>query len=267
VNPDLRAALPGTRRVLAVVGVVLALALLVPLVVILPLAFSGSEFLTFPPKRWSTEWFTTVLTDPDWRAAFTRSLWLAALDMLVAVVAGTCAALAVRRTRRSARLARTVLLAPLVLPQLVLALGLYLAVQDVGGTTGTLTLLVGQSLLATPLVFLGVTAGLDTVDPALSRAAASLGHPWWSVVARVELPLVARSIVGAALLAYGLCFDESVLGYLLSPPGSETLPSLIWQSASQSATPAIAAASTLVIGIALVLMGLTAVVTGARRKQ
>jgi putative spermidine/putrescine transport system permease protein len=185
------------------------------------------------------------------------STQVAAGATALAAVAGTSAAFALRQARRGQRLLRTVMIAPLVIPQLVLALGLYLAVEDLGGKAGIKTLVLGQAVLAAPIVYLTVSAGLTTVDPALSRAARGLGHRWPSVLLRIELPLVARSVAGSAVLAFGLCFDESVLAYYLSPPGRETLPTRIWLSASQSASPAIAVVSSLVIGLAIVLLGLS----------
>ena len=246
-------------------GVGIALFLLTPLAVILPVAFSADSFLTFPPQQWSSRWFTDVLNDPEWRASMVLSTELAAGATGLAAVAATSAALASRRARRGQRALRTAMLAPLVIPQLVLALGLYLAVDDLGGRAGLGTLLLGQGVLASPVVYLAVVAGLAGVDPALSLAARSLGHRWPSVLLRIELPLVGRSVAGAVVLAFGLCFDESVLAYYLSPPGSETLPTRIWLSASQSASPAIAAVSSLVIGLAVVLLGLSVVLSVGRK--
>ncbi|GAA0276040.1 ABC transporter permease [Cryptosporangium japonicum] len=262
---DLRRAAPRTSAIAVALGVVVALFLLLPLLVILPVAFSADSFLVFPPQEWSPRWFSAVLNDPAWRDALGLSARIAAGATVLATVAGTAAAFALRRLRRGQRALRTVMLAPLVVPQLVLALGLYLAVDDLGGRAGLGTLLVGQAVLATPIVYLAVAAGLAGVDPALARAARSLGHTWPSVLLRIELPLVARSVAGAAVLAFGLCFDESVLAYYLSPPGRETLPTRIWLDASQSASPAIAAVSTLVIGLAVVLLGLS-LLLGRRRR-
>jgi putative spermidine/putrescine transport system permease protein len=257
VTNELRASLRRTGPATMICGCLVAVFLLVPLAVILPIAFSADTFLVFPPTRLSTRWFTEVFADPDWRASVLLSTQVAAGATALAAVAGTSAAFALRRARRGQRLLRTAMIAPLVIPQLVLALGLYLAVDDLGGKAGIKTLVLGQAVLAAPIVYLTVSAGLTTVDPALSRAARGLGHRWPSVLLRIELPLVARSVAGSAVLAFGLCFDESVLAYYLSPPGRETLPTRIWLSASQSASPAIAVVSSLVIGLAIVLLGLS----------
>jgi putative spermidine/putrescine transport system permease protein len=263
---ELRASLRHTGRLAVIAGCLVAAFLLTPLVVILPIAVSDDVFLKFPPSALSAKWFTEVFADPAWRASFLTSVNVATVATLLATVAGTSAAFALRRARRGRRILRTAMIAPLVIPQLVLALGLYLAVQDLGGTAGVKTLMLGQAALAAPMVYLTVAAGMSTVDPALSRAALSLGHRWPSVLLRIELPLVARSIAGAAVLSFGLCFDESVLSYYLSPPGQETLPTHLWLSASQSASPAIAAVSSLVMGLAVILLGLSLVLAGTRRK-
>ncbi|MGH3358080.1 MAG: ABC transporter permease, partial [Nocardioidaceae bacterium] len=120
-------------------------------------------------------------------------------------------------------------------------------------------LALGQATLAMPLVFVTVSAGLGAVDPALSRAAQSLGYRWPSVVRRVELPLVRRSVLSGAILAFAVCFDEAVLAFFLAPPSTQTLPVKIWTSASENVSPTIAAASAFVICFAVTLLAVVAV--------
>ncbi|MEJ7691303.1 MAG: ABC transporter permease subunit [Nocardioidaceae bacterium] len=186
---------------------------------------------------------------------------------MLATVAGTSAALAVRRLARGRRIVRTTLLAPIVMPQLVLALGLYLTYRSIVGGTSLGVLTIGQATLAMPLVFVTVSAGLASVDPALSRAAQSLGYRWPSVVRRIELPLVRRSILSGAILAFAVCFDEAVLAYFLAPAGQQTIPVKIWSSANESVSPAIAAASALVICVAVTLLAAAALVRPNRTPE
>ena len=256
----LRAALPRTRGWFTAAGVLIGLFLLAPLAAILPLAFTNSPFLVFPPEGFSWRWFSTVLDDAGWRASMTNSARVAVAAAALATVAGTSAALAVRRITAGRRVIRTTLLAPMVMPQLVLALGLYLTYRSAVGGTSLGVLTIGQATLAMPLVFVTVSAGLASVDPALSRAAQSLGYRWPAVVRRVELPLVSRSVVSGAILAFAVCFDEAVLAFFLAPPGQQTMPVKIWTSASANASPAIAAASALVICLAVTLLAVVAVI-------
>lgn len=254
VRIALREALGGYRTALVVLGALLALFLLVPLVVILPQAFSSGLFFKFPPPGFSTQWFDTVFNDPLWRDSFVRSLGTAAAGAVLATVAGTLAALGLRRLGPRGRLLRTLFLAPLVIPQLVLAIGIFVARDDLGLGTSLWTLVIGQTVLAFPVVVVVASAGLSAVDPALSRASASLGHRWPSTLWRVELPLISRSIISAFVLAFALCFDEAVLAYFLAPPGKATLPTQLWLASTENASPAIAAVSTIVMGLVTVLL-------------
>ena len=132
LGPVLRESLGGYRLALAALGVALAVFLLVPLVVILPQAFSSGLFFKFPPPGYSTQWFSDVVSDDLWRSAFTRSLTTALAGALLATVCGTLAALGLRRLTKGARILRTAFLAPLVMPQLVLAIGIFVAREELG---------------------------------------------------------------------------------------------------------------------------------------
>lgn len=254
----LRDALPRSRFWFTAGGVLIAVFLVAPLLAILPLAFTESTFLVFPPTGFSWSWFDTLVADPGWRGSILNSVRVASAAALLATVAGTSAALAVRRLSRGRQVVRTTMLAPMVLPQLVLALGLYLTYKSVSGGTSLVVLALGQATLAMPLVFVTVSAGLGAVDPALSRAARSLGYRWPAVVRRVELPLVRPSVVSGAILSFAVCFDEAVLAFFLAPPSTQTLPVKIWTSASENVSPTIAAASAFVICLAITLLAVVA---------
>jgi putative spermidine/putrescine transport system permease protein len=254
VRIALREALGGYRTALVVLGALLALFLLVPVLVILPQAFSSGLFFKFPPPGFSTQWFDTVVNDPLWRDSFARSLVTAAAGAVLATAAGTFAALGLRRLGPRGRLLRALFLAPLVIPQLVLAIGIFVARDDLGLGTSLWTLVIGQTVLAFPVVVVVASAGLSSVDPALSRASASLGHRWPSTLLRIELPLISRSILSAFVLAFALCFDEAVLAYFLAPPGKATLPTQLWLASTENASPAIAAVSTIVMGLVTILL-------------
>jgi ABC-type spermidine/putrescine transport system permease subunit II len=263
----LRESLPRSRMWFVLIGVLVAVFLLVPLAAILPLAFTSSPYLIFPPEGFSWQWFTALLTDPGWTASIMNSVKVAGAAALMATIAGTSAALAVRRVSAGKRILRTTLLAPMVMPQLVLALGLYLTYRSVAGGTSLTVLALGQATIAMPLVFVTVSAGLAGVDPALSRAAQSLGYRWPAIVRRVELPLVSRSVSSGAILAFAVCFDEAVLAFFLAPPATQTLPVKIWTSASENVSPTIAAASAIVICVAITLLAVVAVLQARPRNQ
>ena len=263
----LRESLPRSRAWFVVAGVLIAGFLLVPLAAILPLAFTQSQYLIFPVQGFSWQWFSALLHDSGWTASILNSVKVAGAGAVMATVAGTSAALAVRRISSGRTVVRTTLLAPMVMPQLVLALGLYLTYRRLAGGTSLTVLALGQATIAMPLVFVTVSAGLASVDPALSRAAQSLGYRWPAVVRRIELPLVSRSVVSGVILAFAVCFDEAVLAFFLAPPATQTLPVKIWTSASESASPTIAAASAIVICVAVTLLAVVALLQARPSSQ
>src|SRR5262245_44986752 len=160
-----------------------------------------------------------------WLSPFQRSLATAAAATLIATATGTAAALALRRLarRRRGAVLRSLFIAPIALPYLAYAIGLFEAVSALNFLSDSLVpVVLGQAVLAFPLVFLIVSSALANVDPALAQAAYTLGARWPLVVRRIELPLVRRSIYAAALFAMALCFDEPVLALFLAPPDQPT---------------------------------------------
>jgi ABC-type spermidine/putrescine transport system permease subunit II len=255
----LRDALRGWHRVTTGVGMLLGVFLLLPVLVIVPLSFTSSGFPLFPPPLVSSRWYDLIATDPAWTSAFKSSLQLTWIGGAIATVAGTCAALALRRRPGTSLGLTTWFLVPLVIPWIVYAIGLYLVFDDLSLLGEPWAIAAGQAVLAFPLVFVTVSAGLGRIPDALPSAAASLGSRWYSVVRDVEVPLVRASIAGAALFALAHVFDETVVALFLTRADNQTLPVQIFQSTRDSLSPAIAAASTVVMTVAVLAFG-----TGSR---
>jgi len=263
------AAVGRWRHVFAGASVVTALFLLLPIVVILPIPFSEGEFLSWPPKGFSFRWYDRILTDPVWTGAFWMSVRIALFAAALATLAGASAALAMRRLPAGrASWLRTLFVAPVVLPCVVYALGLYNVFDALRVIGATWPIVVGQSVLAFPIVFVAVSAALASVGGGLTRAASSLGARWPVIVWRVELPMVRPNIAAAFIFAFAFCFDEVVVALFLAGPAAPTFPLQIFTSARESASPDIAAASGLVITVALVSFALSgALLRHASRKN
>jgi ABC-type spermidine/putrescine transport system permease subunit II len=238
------------------------------MLIIIPESFTKGSVLLFPPDLLSTEWYGEVLTAPEWTAATSSSFKLTLMGAAMATVTGTAAALALhRRPGRSLGLT-TWFLVPLVVPWIVYALGLYLFLDEVGLLGQAWAVAAGQAVLAFPLVFITVSAGLAAVNPALPVAARSLGSRWTEVVRRIELPLVRASVMGGALFALAYCFDEIVVALFVTTPEIQTLPVQIFQTARDSASPAIAAVSTMVMaGVVAVFGAGSAVIARANGRK
>ena len=196
------AAGPLGRRhpALLALGVATLLFLAAPLAVVVPISFSAAKYLTFPPPGWSLQWYERYFGSREWMSATVRSFEVALLTTLAATVVGTAAALALRRPFRGRSLVRLIILAPMVVPVIILAIGiygLYAKLRMVGTLHG---LVLAHTVLALPFVVVVVSATLAGFDSTLELAAQNLGANRWRTFRFVTLPLIRPGLTLLGLL-------------------------------------------------------------------
>lgn len=231
-----------------------AIFLLIPTVIIILMSFSSGSLLMFPPTDWGTEWYHEFFTNPLWTNGFLFSIRLGVSSASCVAVLGTALALGLSRARGLlARIVSGLVLAPLVVPILVIAIGMYFASTYVTASTFW-TLLLAHTALSMPFLVLVVLTQLRLVDPNLEMAARGLGASPWSVFWHVTLPLITPSIAVGAVFAFQFSWDEVIVANFLSNPGEQTLPVVMWTEASQSIKPTIAAASSVLTAVTLLVL-------------
>jgi putative spermidine/putrescine transport system permease protein len=229
--------------------------LMAPSLIVIPMAFSSSAFLGFPPPGFSLQWFQEYFSDPQWQSATWRSLRVALAVTVLATAVGTMLALGAARRRGWSRTALNALIvSPMVLPVIVYAVaiyGLYTRLRLMGTDLG---LILAHTILAVPLVFLTVGATLSRHDVSLAQAAASCGANGWRTFWLVTLPLIRPGVVAGALFAFITSFDEVVVSVFIGGLES-TLPKKMFDDIRWDIKPVVAAIATLLIGVtALVLL-------------
>ncbi len=243
----------------------LCLVLLGPIAVVVVVSFSGDAYLAFPPASLSLRWYARFLGDGRWLAALVNSLLAALMCAAIATAAGFLASYAFVRGRLAGR---TVLMAlallPLIVPSIVTAIAVYFLSVRLGLIGSRVWLAVTHAVVALPVVLIITQAALQAVDPALERAAMVHGCTRWGVFRRVVLPLAAPGIVSAALFAFLASFDELVVALFVAGVQAQTLPVRIWNSLTLELEPTIAAVSTLLIGVSVLVL---LVDYGVRRRQ
>ncbi|HVK91951.1 MAG TPA: ABC transporter permease, partial [Mycoplana sp.] len=167
--------MPSFQRVLlGLFCLLVAVLLLAPTLVVIPMSFNGNKSLAFPPVGFSWQWYDNFFTNPDWTTSFTNSLMIALIVAVVATVVGTLAAFGVSRAAaRTGGLLRALLITPMVVPGVVLAIGIYAVYLDthlVGTVTG---FVLAHTMLAIPFVLIAVQASLEVFDRRLETAASS----------------------------------------------------------------------------------------------
>ena len=249
-NEELRAGLGVATKPLLAVGVVIGLFMLVPLVVIVPTSWSAGQLLEFPPQGFSLKWYREVLSDDTWMSPIRVSLWNSVRASVIATLAGTAAALGMRRLAggRSVRVMRSLFILPLAIPYVSYALGMYHFVLRVPGDlrASSWPLVLTHATVTFPLVYVVVAGALAAVDPRLSNAASTMGARWPMIVWKIELPLIKMAIVGGWVFAFATAFDEATLAIFLSPIRQRTYAQHLFRETAETIDPTVSAISTLV---------------------
>ncbi|MFO1056615.1 MAG: ABC transporter permease [Dongiaceae bacterium] len=228
--------------------------LMAPTLIVVPMSFSGSDFLQFPPRTWSTRWYGAYADSLEWRSATWISLQAAISTVLLATPLGTAAAYGLNATR--SRLAGAVLVAlttPMVVPVIFVAIGAFYLYARLGLLNSVTGLVLAHSTLAMPFVVALVAAGLKGHDPQLERAARSLGASRARAFFSVTLPQIRFSVMSAALLAFLTSFDEVVVALLVAGSENATITRRMFTMLRDQIDPSIAAISSLMIGLSMAL--------------
>lgn len=252
---------PVTKGILWVVATLVAIWLVAPSLIVIPLSFTDKASLVFPPTGWSWRWYESFFTNPQWTAALGNSLLIGLLVAALATVLGLLAALGLRQMANKKLIAGLTfgLLSPMVVPGIVVAIGLY-AVFLKAGLVGTLLGFVfAHTVLALPFTVVAITAGFAGFDSRLELAAMSLGANRFTTFMKVTLPNIVPGMISGALFAFVTSFDEVMLSLFIKSPYLNTLPVLMYSSVTRDTDPTLAAAATVILLIttALVVVGLT----------
>jgi putative spermidine/putrescine transport system permease protein len=202
------------------------------------------------------------LADSDWQRAIWVSLQVAAITTVLSTAIGFLAALAlVRATIRGKMMLYGFLLTPLIVPNIITAIGFYMTFAKMGASGSIVGIALGHTVLAVPLVVIILTGALRNLDERYERAALSLGASQLYTWRRIMLPLAAPSLVSAALFAFLSSFDELLIALFLSGVRSQTLSVRIWNSITLQVEPTIAAVSAFFIVLTVFVLALNALLS------
>ncbi|WP_342640586.1 ABC transporter permease [Rhodoligotrophos ferricapiens] len=222
--------------------------LIAPTFIVVPMSFSSSNSLMFPPPGFSLRWYESFFTRPQWQDATLVSVRVSLLTMLLATPIGTAAAYGLHVGRfRLNGLVYGALIAPLMVPVILISIGLYFIYARLGLVNTTLGLVLADTLLAVPFVLVTVSAGLKSYDMSQEMVARSLGASRLWAFLTVTLPQIRYSVISGALLAFIVAFDEVVIAMLISGGDGATLTKRMFSSLRDEVDPTIAAISSLLI--------------------
>jgi len=258
-----------TKIALEALAVLVGTWLVAPTLVVIPISFTGTSSLAFPIRSWSTQWYHSFFADTAWMEALSLSLRLGLCVALVSTVVGTAAALGLRRFggTRGRSFVRGLLMTPLIVPGIALAIGVYALFLRMQLTGTFIGFVLAHSVLGVPYVVITVGAALESFNPQLLHASASLGAGPMRSFLRVTLPLIAPGVLAGVLFSFVASFDEVVMALFISGPYTKTLPIVMFESITRDSDPTVAAASTLILGVSVLLITASLVYAARRNRR
>jgi spermidine/putrescine transport system permease protein len=239
-----------------------------PVAVVVLLSFNASQFGNFPMTGFSFRWFVELAGNEAILRAFRTSIILGLLTALISTTLGVLASLALVRYRvPGANAISTLLIAPILVPEVVLAVALLLFLNFLGVNKSFGLLLAGHVIFTLPFVILVVQARLVSIKRDVEEAAMSLGASPVQTFFQITLPLMMPAVLAGALFAFTISFDDITGTLFWKPGGVETVPTQIFAMLRNSISPEINALGTvmIVMTVGLPLLGLAIARAMARK--
>ncbi|TBU92054.1 ABC transporter permease [Phytopseudomonas dryadis] len=245
----------GLRYGLALTTALIAVFLLLPILFIVLLSFGSSQWLVFPPPGWTLKWYEQFFANPQWMDAALVSLKVAVLTTVCAVAIGLPSAFALVRGRFPGReLLYALFTLPMIVPLVIIAVAVYALFLRLGYTGTLFAFVVSHVIVALPFTIISIINSLKLFDQAIEDAAVICGATRLQAIVKVTFPAIRPGLVAGGLFAFLVSWDEVVLSVMMASPGLQTLPVKMWTTLRQDLTPVIAVASTLLIGLSLLVM-------------
>ncbi len=241
------------ERIALVLAAIVAIFLVAPMAIIVPMSFSSAISFEFPPPGYWTGYYVQYFTNPSWLDATANSFIIAFASMIFTLAVALPAAFGFVRYRFRGKGAwNLVMMTPLIVPHVVSALGYY-GFLSLASLTGTYVgMVIAHSVLAVPVAFLVLSAALKGFDRNLERAAMSAGAGPLRTFFWVTLPVLRPGILVGALFAFLQSFNEAVIAIFIAGRNASTLPKKMFESIRLESDPVIAVVSTLLTSAVLI---------------
>jgi spermidine/putrescine transport system permease protein len=228
--------------------------LFLPIVILIAFSFNDSED-NFAWTGFTLDWYPVLFSNEDMLEALLNTLRVALVAVVVATVLGTLLGLGLARLRNRAAggLAETLIILPMVAPEIILGISLLLFFAQLFSARGSLAQIsVAHITFCMSYVAVVVRARAVSLDPHIEEAARDLGASAVGAFRYVTLPLLMPAIAAGAMLAFALSFDDLIVTTFNAGPGSSTLPLYLYSRIRFGVTPEINAISTIIVAITAV---------------
>ncbi len=234
---------------------------IVPILIAIRFSFNEGRSRSVS-QGWSLRWYwqdpnLSVWHDPDLRSALFQSMRLAAIAVALTVPLGVALALGLTRWRgRGAGTSRFVSLVPLVTPEIVMGVALFLVFVNLLTfiPLGTTAQAIGHITFSLSFVLIIVRARLISIGPEYEEAAQDLGASPRQAIRMALLPMLTPAIVASAIIVFALSMDDFVVSAFLSAGApTDTVPVRIYSQGRTAPTPALNALASVTLALTLLI--------------
>ncbi|MBX3453739.1 ABC transporter permease [Ferrovibrio sp.] len=239
-------------RITLALALLVALFVLGPLLVVVPMSFSTANSFEFPPPGYWLGYYRSFFGDERWLTPVFNSIGIGLATMLLTMLLVIPASFAMVRQRFMGRSAINLLLMmPMIVPNIVMALGYYTYFSQLKIIHSPLGVVLAHTCLSVPVCYLIIAASLKGFDRNLERAAMNLGASPLRTFWEVTFPVLRPGFLVGGLFAFIHSFDEAVVAIFISGQAASTLPRKMFDSIRIEADPIISVVSTLLFAVVL----------------
>lgn len=226
-----------------------------PMAIIPVISFSADSYLSFPPSGWSLEWYGTVLGNTSFMQGFRNSAIIAGVVAALSLALGLPAAYALVRLDFPGRaLIRSLVIAPLVLPAMMLGLGILMVFTPAGLVATYPGLVLAHLVMTLPFSIRILQTALSNLGTDVDEAAMTLGARPLQVFMQITLPRLTPGVIASSAIALILSFDEIVLSLFIVGPRLQTLPVALYRYVDERTDPMVAVLAVLMIALSLAIV-------------
>lgn len=230
--------------------------LLSPFLVIVYASFSNSALITVPLKDPGFGAYLEIFLEGKYIRSLMLSLEVAFFATIFGTVLGTFSSFALVRNSdsRFVRMINDLLLAPLMVPMVIIGVALMVAINKMNIRMTKELLILVHTVIVLPYVIRPVSASLSNFNRSIEEASMVMGAGPWRTLFEISLPNIRTGIVTGAILGYICSFGEVVATAFILPIGMTTLPVEILNTLLYNFSPSIASIAALVSFIIFVVL-------------
>jgi spermidine/putrescine transport system permease protein len=247
-----------SRYAFTTVLILLFAFLYLPIFILVALSFNEGGM----PTLWSgfsLKWYGVLLGNKDILSAAFNSLVVGLVSTVIATVLGTLLAIGVEMRRVRGSVLESLIFAPMIIPDIVLAIALLSFFSLLNFKLGLHTIMISHVVFNLAFVCSVVRARLKTFDWSIVEASADLGASTTTTLRRITVPVIMPAVIAAALLAFTLSIDEFIIAFFTAGASraSTTLPMQIYAMIRFGVTPEVNALATIVMAVSVTALTLS----------